>query len=90
MPSPGGPRNAVNIAITCRGLRLEVDSDILIAGGNKMILVVGGTGTLGGEICQRPRARGLAVRALVRRTANSVGRCTRSSVVQLELLTAFW
>jgi NADH dehydrogenase len=36
-----------------------------------MILVVGGTGTLGGEICQRLRARGLAVRALVRRTANS-------------------
>jgi uncharacterized protein YbjT (DUF2867 family) len=71
MPSPGGPRNAVNIAITCRGLPLEVDSDILIAGGSKMILVVGGTGTLGGEICQRLRARGLTVRALVRRTANS-------------------
>jgi len=35
-----------------------------------MILVVGGTGTLGEEICQRLRARGLAVRALVRQTAN--------------------
>ena len=35
-----------------------------------MILVVGGTGTLGGEICQRLRARGLPVRALVRQTAN--------------------
>jgi uncharacterized protein YbjT (DUF2867 family) len=36
-----------------------------------MILVVGGTGTLGEEICQRLRARGLAVRALVRQTASS-------------------
>lgn len=36
-----------------------------------MILVVGGTGTLGEEICQRLRARGLAVSALVRQTANS-------------------
>ena len=35
-----------------------------------MILVVGGTGTLGEAICQRLRARGLAVRALVRQTAN--------------------
>ena len=35
-----------------------------------MILVVGATGTLGEEICQRLRARGLAVRALVRQTAN--------------------
>jgi len=35
-----------------------------------MILVVGGTGTLGGEICQRLRTRGLAVRALVRQTAS--------------------
>jgi len=35
-----------------------------------MILVVGGTGTLGEEICQRLRARGLAVRALARQTAN--------------------
>ena len=37
-----------------------------------MILVVGATGTLGEEICQRLRTRGLAVRALVRQTANSV------------------
>lgn len=36
-----------------------------------MILVVGGTGTLGGEICHRLRRRGLAVRALVRQTASS-------------------
>ena len=36
-----------------------------------MILVVGGTGTLGEEICQRLRTRGLVVRALVRQTANS-------------------
>jgi uncharacterized protein YbjT (DUF2867 family) len=36
-----------------------------------MILIAGGTGTLGAEICQRLRARGLAVRALVRHTANS-------------------
>jgi len=35
-----------------------------------MILVVGATGTLGEEICLRLRARGLAVRALVRETAN--------------------
>jgi uncharacterized protein YbjT (DUF2867 family) len=35
-----------------------------------MILVVGGTGTLGEEICRRLRARDLAVRALVRHTAN--------------------
>jgi uncharacterized protein YbjT (DUF2867 family) len=35
-----------------------------------MILVVGATGTLGAEICQRLRARRLAVRALVRATAN--------------------
>jgi uncharacterized protein YbjT (DUF2867 family) len=35
-----------------------------------MILVAGGTGTLGEEICHRLRARGLAVRALVRQTAN--------------------
>jgi uncharacterized protein YbjT (DUF2867 family) len=34
-----------------------------------MILVAGGTGILGEEICQRLRARGLAVRALVRYTA---------------------
>lgn len=37
-----------------------------------MILVVGATGTLGGEVCQRLRARGLTVRALVRQTANPV------------------
>ena len=36
-----------------------------------MILVVGATGTLGHEICHRLRARGLAVRALVRRTGDS-------------------
>ena len=36
-----------------------------------MILVVGGTGTLGGEICQRLRTPGVVVRALVRPTANS-------------------
>lgn len=36
-----------------------------------MILIAGGTGTLGAEICQRLRARGLAVRALARHTANS-------------------
>jgi uncharacterized protein YbjT (DUF2867 family) len=36
-----------------------------------MILVAGGTGTLGEEICRRLRARGLAVRALVRQTADS-------------------
>jgi uncharacterized protein YbjT (DUF2867 family) len=36
-----------------------------------MILVVGGTGFLGVEICQRLRGRGLAVRALARQTANS-------------------
>jgi uncharacterized protein YbjT (DUF2867 family) len=35
-----------------------------------MILVAGGTGTLGEEICRRLRARGMAVRALVRQTAN--------------------
>ncbi len=35
-----------------------------------MILVAGGTGMLGEEICQRLRARGLAVRALVRQTAS--------------------
>jgi NADH dehydrogenase len=35
-----------------------------------MILVVGATGLLGEEICQRLRARGLAVRALARQTAN--------------------
>lgn len=35
-----------------------------------MILVVGATGLLGGEICQRLRARGIVVRALVRQTAN--------------------
>src|ERR1035441_9427804 len=34
-----------------------------------MILVVGGTGTLGEAICQRLRARGLAVRALGWQTA---------------------
>jgi uncharacterized protein YbjT (DUF2867 family) len=36
-----------------------------------MIVVVGGTGTLGEEICLRLRGRGLAVSALVRQTANS-------------------
>ena len=36
-----------------------------------MILVVGATGVLGQEICHRLRARGLVVRALVRRTADS-------------------
>src|SRR5580700_912296 len=35
-----------------------------------MILVAGGTGMLGEEICQRLRTRGLGVRALVRQTAN--------------------
>jgi uncharacterized protein YbjT (DUF2867 family) len=35
-----------------------------------MILVVGGTGTLGEEVCLKLRARGLAVSALVRQTAN--------------------
>jgi uncharacterized protein YbjT (DUF2867 family) len=35
-----------------------------------MVLVVGATGVLGQEICHRLRARGLAVRALVRRTAD--------------------
>ena len=37
-----------------------------------MILVAGGTGTLGAEICERLRARGVAVRALVRQTANAM------------------
>jgi uncharacterized protein YbjT (DUF2867 family) len=36
----------------------------------RMILVVGGTGTLGEEVCRRLRARGIAVRALARQTAN--------------------
>jgi nucleoside-diphosphate-sugar epimerase len=36
-----------------------------------MIFVVGATGVLGQETCHRLRARGLAVRALVRRTADS-------------------
>ncbi|HLK49873.1 MAG TPA: SDR family oxidoreductase [Bryobacteraceae bacterium] len=36
-----------------------------------MILVVGATGILGSEICQRLRARGLPVRALARQTAAS-------------------
>jgi uncharacterized protein YbjT (DUF2867 family) len=35
-----------------------------------MILVVGATGTLGEEICQRLRARRQPVRALVRQAAN--------------------
>lgn len=35
-----------------------------------MILVVGATGTLGQEICHRLRGRGLAVRGLVRQTAD--------------------
>src|SRR5216684_2211358 len=37
-----------------------------------MILVVGATGTLGEEICRKLRARRLAVRALVRQTANPI------------------
>ena len=36
-----------------------------------MILVVGATGLVGNEICQRLRRRGEAVRALVRVTASS-------------------
>ena len=36
-----------------------------------MILVAGASGLLGAEICQRLRARGMVVRALVRQTANS-------------------
>lgn len=36
-----------------------------------MILVVGATGLLGSEICQRLRARGLAVRAMVRQSADA-------------------
>lgn len=36
-----------------------------------MILVVGGTGTLGEEVCLKLCTRGLEVRALVRPTANS-------------------
>src|ERR1700741_5464602 len=35
-----------------------------------MILVVGSTGLLGGRICERLRAEGQPVRALVRRTSN--------------------
>ena len=36
-----------------------------------MILVVGATGLLGGEICRRLAARGLPIRALVRRTSDA-------------------
>jgi len=35
-----------------------------------MILVVGATGLLGTRVCERLRAEGQAVRALVRRTSN--------------------
>jgi uncharacterized protein YbjT (DUF2867 family) len=35
-----------------------------------MILVVGATGLLGNRICERLRAEGQTVRALVRRTSN--------------------
>src|ERR1700674_291547 len=35
-----------------------------------MILVVGATGLLGRRVCERLRAEGQAVRALVRRTSN--------------------
>jgi uncharacterized protein YbjT (DUF2867 family) len=45
-----------------------------------MVLVVGATGTLGGEICRRLRAGGKAVRALVRKTSD------RGKVASLEEL----
>ena len=64
------PRPAVNPALTSQVLHLDANSDILGRGREHMILVVGGTGTLGEEICQKLRVRGLAVRALVRQTAN--------------------
>jgi uncharacterized protein YbjT (DUF2867 family) len=49
-----------------------------------MILVAGASGLLGSEICQRLRARGMVVRALVRQTADS-GRLTALSEAGVNL-----